>query len=46
LLITKFKKRFIAVSVSEKNLNRRIFGKVTSKNVIVSCALCAWPKHC
>jgi len=25
---------------------RRIFGKVTSKNVIVSCTLCSRPTHC
>ena len=23
-----------------------IFGKVTSKNVVVSCTLCGWPRHC
>jgi len=25
--------------------NRRIFGKGTSTNVIVSCTLCPWPTH-
>ena len=23
-----------------------MFGKITSKNVGVSCTLCAWPPHC
>ena len=31
------------MSVSEKNYNWRIFGKVTSRNVVVSCILSAWP---
>ena len=37
---------FDAESVSEFFLNwRRIFGKVTSKSVVVSCFLRAWPTH-
>jgi len=39
LLITKLRKVYCWVC-------RRIFGKVTSKNVVVSCTLCAWPLHC
>jgi len=27
-------------------LNRWIFGKVTTKKVVVSCTLCVWPPHC
>jgi len=27
-------------------LDRWIFGRVTSKKVVVSCTLCAWPPHC
>jgi len=40
------KARFIAESVSAIFLIGEYFGKVTSKNVIVSCTLRAWPTHC
>ena len=36
----------LLLSLSKFFLNRWIFGKVTSKNVIVSCALRAWSIHC
>ena len=40
-------KKGLLVSVSMKFfLNRWIFGKVTSKSVVVSCTLRAWPTHC
>jgi len=40
-------KKGLLVSVSEIFfLNRCIFGKVTSKSMVVSCTLRAWPRHC
>ena len=39
-------KKGLLISLSAIFLNRWIFGKVTSKNVVVSCTLRAWPTHC
>jgi len=38
-------KKGLLLSLRVKRL-KSVFGKVTSKNVIVSCTLCAWPTHC
>ena len=32
--------------IKKKFLNRWIFGKVTSNNVVASCTLCTCPPHC
>jgi len=36
----------LLLSVSVNFFNRYIFSKVTSKSVVVSCALRAWPTRC
>ena len=41
-LLTTKKERFIAKSVNEFLIGEYLL-KVTSKNVVVSCTLCAWP---
>jgi len=36
-----------SLPVKKNQIDRWIFGKVTSKKkVVVSCTLCAWPPHC
>ena len=42
LSVTKLRKSYCWVC-QWKCVNRWIFGKVTSKKVVVSCSLCAWP---
>jgi len=39
-------KKDLLLSVFKKFLNRWIFGKITSKSVVVSWTLRAWPTHC
>ena len=39
-------KKGLLLSVWVNFFNRWIFGKVTSKSVVVSSTLCAWPTHC
>jgi len=39
-------KKGLLLSVWVNFFNRRIFGKVTSKSVVVSSTLRAWPTHC
>jgi len=46
VLITKLKNVYCWVCEWNFFLNRWIFVKVTSKKVIVSFTLCAWPTHC
>ena len=39
-------KKGLLLSVWVNFFKRWTFGKVTSKSVVVSCTLCAWPTHC
>ena len=38
-------KKGLLLSLSVKKM-KSVFGKVTSKNVVVSCTLRTWPTHC
>jgi len=42
LSITKLRKVYCCVCRGKISLNRLIFGKITSKEVVISCTLCAW----
>ena len=46
LLITKLRKIYCWVCEWKKNFKWWIFGKVASKNVVISCTLCTWPTLC
>jgi len=46
LLITELRKVYYWVCEWKFFLNQWIFGKVTSKSMVVSCTLHAWPTHC
>ena len=35
-----------SVKLIKKFKNRWIYGKVTNKNMVISCTLCTWPTHC
>ena len=45
LLVTKLRKVYCYKSGSEKNKIGEYLAKVTSKNVVVLCTLCAWLPH-